>query len=89
LIISLSPERRAQLEDYAQRHNLDLIAALDEILGTYLEKEREHFLKRERQDFEETVASIQQGLEDVKAGRTRPIEEVLEELREKQGMAKG
>jgi predicted transcriptional regulator len=44
----------------------------------------EHLLAlwRERQ---ETVAAIHEGLEDVEAGRTRPADEVLRELRAELG----
>ena len=35
--IPLKPERKAQLEDYAQRHGQDPADALDEVLATYLE----------------------------------------------------
>lgn len=75
--IPLTPERRAQLEDYAQRHGQDTAAALDEVVATYLEWER--------QDYKEAVEGIRRGYEDVKAGRTRPAAEFLEELRVKHG----
>ena len=73
----VKPERKAQLEEYAQRHGQDTTAALDEVLATYLEWER--------QDYEESVQAMRRGYEDVKAGRTRPTAEFLEELREKHG----
>jgi predicted transcriptional regulator len=72
-MIPLKPERRAQLEEYAQRHGQDPAAALDEALAAYLEWER--------LDFEEAVEGIRQGCEDVKAGRTRPIKEAFDDLR--------
>jgi predicted transcriptional regulator len=62
-MIPLKPERRAQLEEYAQRHSQDPAAALDEALAAYLEWER--------QDFEDAVEGIRRGHEDVRAGRTR------------------
>jgi len=74
-MIPLTPERRAQLEEYAQRHGQDPAAVLDEALGAYLEWER--------QDSEEAVEGIGKGYEDVKAGRTRPASEVLAEMRRK------
>lgn len=74
-MIPLKPERRAQLEEYAQRHGQDPAAALDEALAAYLEWER--------QDFEEAVEGIRRGHEDVAAGRTRPASEFLPELRSK------
>jgi predicted transcriptional regulator len=75
--IPIKPERKAQLEEYAQRHGQDTAAALDEVLAEYLEWERE--------DYEKSVAAIRRGHEDVKAGRTRPAAEFLEELRQKHG----
>jgi len=47
------------------------------VLATYLDWER--------QDYQESVNAIRRGYEDVKAGRTRPAAEFLEELREKHG----
>ncbi len=75
--IPIKPERKAQLEEYAQRHGQDTASALDEVLAEYLEWERE--------DHEKSVAATRRGLEDVKAERTRPAAEFLEELREKHG----
>ncbi len=77
-VIPIKPERKAQLEEYAQRRGQDPAAALDDALAAYLEWER--------QDFEQAVDGIRQGYEDVKAGRTQPIEEALEELRVKHGL---
>ena len=74
-VIPLKPERRAQLEEYAQRHGQDAAAALDEVVATYLEWER--------QDSEEAVEGIRRGYEDVKAGRTRPACDFLAEMRRK------
>lgn len=74
-MIPLKPERKAQLEEYAQRRGQDTAAALDDALAAYLEWER--------QDFEEAVEGIRRGYEDVKAGRTRPAAELLAELRHK------
>jgi predicted transcriptional regulator len=75
--IPLKPERKAQLEDYARRHGQDTAAALDEVVANYLEWKR--------QDYQEAVEGIRRGCEDVKAGRTRPAAEFLEELRVKHG----
>ena len=76
--IPLKPERRAQLEDYAERHGQDPAEALDEVLATYLDWER--------QDYEEAVEGIREGYEDTKAGRTQTAEEMFEELRIKHGL---
>jgi predicted transcriptional regulator len=72
-MVPLAPERRAQLEEYAQRHGQDAASALDEVLAAYLEWER--------QDSEEAVEGISRGHEDVKTGRTRPASEFLAEMR--------
>ena len=53
-IISLKPERRAQLEKYAKRRGQDPAAALDEALAAYLEWEL--------QDFAETTERIRRGI---------------------------
>jgi predicted transcriptional regulator len=76
-VIPIKPERKAQLEAYAQRRGQDTAAALDDALAEYLEWEQ--------QDFQEAVEGIRQGYEDVKAGRTQPAEEAFEELRVKHG----
>ncbi len=76
-MMPVKPERKAQLEEYAQRHGKDTIAALDDVLAIYLDWER--------QDYQESVNAIRRGYDDVKAGRTRPAAEFLEELREKHG----
>jgi len=75
-MIPLKPERKAQLEEYAKRRGQGPVAALDDVLATYLEW-------GERQDFAEAVEVIRQGYEDVKAGRTRPATEFLADLRRK------
>jgi predicted transcriptional regulator len=77
-MIPLTPERKAQLDDYAKRHGQDPAAALDDALAAYLEWER--------QDYQEAVGGIRRGHEDVKAGRTQPADEVFEELRKKHGL---
>ncbi|MFZ0284426.1 MAG: hypothetical protein WAL32_04295 [Terriglobales bacterium] len=74
-MIPLKPERKAQLEEYAKRRGQDPATALDDVLATYLEWER--------QDFMEAVEGIRQGYEDVKAGRTRSATEFLADLRRK------
>jgi predicted transcriptional regulator len=73
--ISLTPERKAQLDAYAQRHGQDAVTALDEVLADAL--------AWDQQEFEKSVSAIRQGYEDVKAGRTRPASEFLEEVRAK------
>ena len=77
-MIPLKPERKAQLEKYAQRHGQDPAAALDEALAAYLEWER--------QDYESAVEGIRQGHADVKAGRTRSAADFLTAMRRKHGI---
>jgi predicted transcriptional regulator len=77
-VIHIKPERKVQLEEYAQRRGQAPADALDDALAIYLEWDR--------QDFEEAVEGIKSGYEDVKAGRTRPAIEVLSELRQKYGI---
>jgi predicted transcriptional regulator len=76
--IPLKPERRAQLEEYAKRRGQDPAAALDDALAIYLEWES--------QDFAAGVEGIRRGYEDVKAGRTKPADEFLTEMRHKHGI---
>ncbi|HUE24285.1 MAG TPA: hypothetical protein VMQ86_21565 [Bryobacteraceae bacterium] len=77
-VIPIKPERKAQLEAYAQRRGQDTVSALDDALAEYL--------GWEHQDFQEAVAGIRQGYEDVKAGRTQSADEAFEELRVKHGL---
>jgi len=76
-MMPLTPERKAQLDEYAQRHGKDPATALDEVLADALESERD--------DYNETVTAVMEAYESVKAGRTQPAEEFLEELRVKHG----
>ena len=41
-----------------------------------------------QQDFEEAVQGIQQGYEDVKAGRTRPTDKFISDLGQKHGLSR-
>jgi predicted transcriptional regulator len=76
-LIPIKPERKAELEEYAQRHGQDTAAALDEALAAYLDWERT--------DYQEAVEGVRRGYEDVKAGRTRPAADFLDEVRDKHG----
>jgi predicted transcriptional regulator len=78
--IPLKPERQAELEEFARRHGKTPADALDEALAAYLEWEQ--------QDFEEAVRGIQQGYDDVKAGRTRPADQFLSDIRQKNGISR-
>ncbi len=76
-MLPVTPERKAQLDQYAKRHGQDTAAALDDVLADYLAWEEE--------DYEASVEAIRGGYADVKAGRTRPAAEFLGELRERHG----
>lgn len=78
--IPLKPGRQAELEDLAHRRGKTPAEALDEALAAYLEWER--------QDLEEAVRGISQGYEDVKAGRTRPADTFVSDLRRKHGISR-
>lgn len=77
-LMPLTPERKAELDEYARRHGQDSTAALDEVLAGAL--------AWERQDYREAVEGIRRGYADYKAGRVRPVEESLEDLRVKHGL---
>jgi predicted transcriptional regulator len=77
-MVALTPERKAQLEDYALRHGQDAATALDEVLADYLEWES--------QDHREAVEGIREGYADAKAGRVLSAEDAFEELRVKHGL---
>jgi predicted transcriptional regulator len=78
--IPLRPDRQAELEEFARQRGKTPADALDEALATYLEWEQ--------QDFEEAVRGIQQGHDDVKAGRTRPSNEFLRDIRQKNSLSR-
>jgi predicted transcriptional regulator len=77
--IPIKPERKAQLDDYAQRYGQSVTDALDEALAAYLEWEHA--------DYREAVEGVRQGYEEVKAGRTRPAAQFLAEMRRKYGIS--
>ena len=78
--IPLKPERQAELEEFARQRGKTPAEALDEALAAYLEWEH--------QDFEEAVRGIQQGYDDVKSGRTRPVNEFLTDISQKHGISR-
>jgi hypothetical protein len=54
------------------------VTALDDVLATYLAWEEE--------DYREPVEGIRQGYTDFKTGRSKPDEQVYEELGRKHGL---
>jgi wobble nucleotide-excising tRNase len=76
--VPVKRERLAELEEFARRRGKTTADALDDLLADYLEWERE--------DYQEAVQAVRQGHEDVKAGRTKPAEEFLDEFAQKHGL---
>jgi hypothetical protein len=77
-MLPVNPERKAQLEEYARLHDQTLEEALDDVLARHLAWDKE--------DHEETVQALLEAEEDIKAGRTKPAEEVHKALRLKHGL---
>jgi predicted transcriptional regulator len=78
--IPLKPERQAAIEELARKRGKTPADALDEALSAYLEWEQ--------QDFNEAVQGIQLGYEDMKSGRTRPTEQFINELRQRNDLSR-
>lgn len=76
--LRVKPERLAQLQEYARRRGKSAADALDDALADYLEWERE--------DYQQAVEAVRRGLEDVKAGRTVPADDFLDEFARKHGL---
>jgi len=79
--LPIKSERLAELEKFARRRGKTLADAFDEALAEYLEWER--------QDYQQAVDAVRQGVEDVKAGRTKPADEFLDGFARKQGTTNG
>jgi predicted transcriptional regulator len=76
--LPVKSERLAQLEEFARRRGKSTADALDDVLADYLEWER--------QDYQEAVVGGRQGLEDAKAGRSKPASQFLDEFARKHGL---
>jgi predicted transcriptional regulator len=76
--VAVKPERLAQLEELARRRGKSTADALDDVLADYLDWER--------QDYQEALEGVRQGYEDVKACRTVPADEFLDEFARKHGL---
>jgi predicted DNA-binding protein len=74
-MIALTPERKAQLDSYAQRHGKDSAEALDEVLADWFEDET--------RDYQEALEGIRRGFSDLKSGRVQSVDFVFERLRAK------
>jgi predicted transcriptional regulator len=73
--LPVSAERLAQLEDFARRRGKNTVEALDEVLAEYLDWER--------QDYAGAVEGVREGVADMRAGRTRPAREFLDDFARK------
>ncbi len=76
--IPVSSERKAEFEEFAHRNGQDTAEALDLVLAEYL--------AGERWEYRSATEGIEEGYDDLKAGRTQLAEEVFEELRVKRGL---
>ena len=76
--LPIKSERLAELEQFARRRGKNTADALDDALAEYLEWER--------QDYQEALEGIRDGLEDVKAGRTTPADEFFDDFARKHGL---
>jgi predicted transcriptional regulator len=76
--LPVKSERLAQLEEFARRRGKSTADALDAVLADYLDWER--------QDYQEAVEAVRQGLEDAKAGRTKLAEQFLDEFARERGL---
>jgi predicted transcriptional regulator len=77
-MIAMKPERKAELQDYAQRHDQDEISALDSVLAD--------FFAWEKQEYQEASEGIREGIEDMEAGRVMSAKEAFERLRVEHGL---
>jgi predicted transcriptional regulator len=76
--IPLNPELQIALENlsvFARAHGQTTPAALHDAVSTYLQAQSE--------TLEEDVAAIQQGCDDVKAGRTVSLDQFEKQMRQK------
>lgn len=78
IVVTLSPELEALLYDRAARQGQDVSLVASELLASVLEWEK--------QDSEEAIKGIQQGLDDFEAGQFRAFQEFAEEQRRKHNL---
>ncbi|MDZ4373243.1 MAG: hypothetical protein U1C74_17720 [Phenylobacterium sp.] len=71
--ITLTDEQKTRLEQIAETRDGTLATAVEEAVTQFLDKDAEY------------RRYVQEGLDDIAAGRTRPWEEVEAELRQKYG----
>jgi predicted transcriptional regulator len=75
IVVTLSPELEALLQDKAVQRGQDVNVFASELLASVLEWEG--------QDAEEAIKGIQQGLDDFEAGRFRSFQDFAAEQRHK------
>lgn len=73
VVITLTDEQKARFEEIAAARQEPFVTAVEEAVAEYLDYDAEF------------RAAVQEGLDDVAAGRTHPWEEVEAELRAKFG----
>lgn len=76
-MITIEPETEARLREKAQREGQDVDTLANALLAEVLEQKA--------REFAEEVAAIQEGLDAVREGRERPLEEFLVEHRARYG----
>lgn len=76
-MLPITPERKAELDDYAKRHGQNAETALNDVLAEYF--------SWERQEYREAIEGIKRGHEDIEAGHARLAADFFEELRGKHG----
>jgi hypothetical protein len=79
IILTLKGDVADKLRAEAERQQIELAQLAQDAIATYLDDLDEQV---EDTPDEEIFASLREALEDVKAGRTRPIEELFAELDE-------
>ena len=75
IVVTLSPELEALLQDKAARQGQDVSLVASELLASVL--------SLEKQDLQEAIEGIQQGLDDFETGRVRSFEDFAQEQRHK------
>jgi predicted transcriptional regulator len=77
VVINLTDEQKERLEQIALAREETLVAAVEEAVSRYLDKDAEY------------RKYVQEGLDDIAAGRVHNWEDVKAEMRAKYGAPKG
>ena len=78
-MMPIKPERKAEIEEYAQLHDQSAEEARDNLLAAQLDWER--------REYSAAVRPALDGYADIRAGRTKPGPEVHEAMRVKHGLS--